>query len=290
LTGASGWFGRTALWEFEQLFGAEALRAQVVPLASEAKLIHFGSSHGPVRALPLAQLSQVENPGGLLHLAFLTRERVASEGLESYIHKNRAITSAVAAFLQQHPTIPIITTSSGAAAALDVCPPDLARDPYATLKQEEERLWLHNAAHRMAVVFRVYAASGRFLKDPAIFALGDFIRQAQAGQPVLIRSTRPVIRSYVPVGTLMRLAWLMLRNPLPIGYRQVDAVTHTLSLLELATLISQHWGLPAPQSSIDPSLAADSYAADPTAFAALLAQYNIAVPTMLEQILDTAAV
>ncbi len=288
LTGASGWFGRSALWEFEKLFGPESLRANVLPFASVAKPIDFGSPHGPVQALPLSELTQVENPAGLLHLAFLTRERVALEGLDAYIHKNRAITAAVAALLECHPTIPIITTSSGAAAALDGEAPDLARDPYATLKQEEERLWQLSAEQRMALVFRVYAASGRFLKDPSIFALGDFIRQAQAGQPVSIRSTRPVIRSYVHVGTLMRLAWTILLKPLPSGFRQLDAATHTLSLTELATIIADHWGLPAPQYNIDPNLPADLYAADPTAFIDLLSSYSIPSPSILEQILDTA--
>lgn len=289
LTGASGWFGRVALLEFEQLFGPEALRSQVVPFASSEKSIDFGSPHGPLQALPLADIIQLQKPVGILHLAFLTRERLAIEGLEAYIHQNRAITSAVAAVLDRHPTIPIITTSSGAAAALDGQPASLELDPYATLKQEEEQLWRSNAEARMAVVFRVYAASGRFLKDPSLFALGDFIRQAQAGQAITLRSPKSVVRSYVHVGTMMRLAWLMLLNPLPAGYRQVDAVTHTLSLLELAGCIADHWGLPSPQSNIDPTLPADHYAGDPTAFAELLVQYRLSSPTLLEQILDTAA-
>jgi nucleoside-diphosphate-sugar epimerase len=288
LTGASGWFGQVALWEFEQLFGPQRLRQDLLAYSSVAKPIDFGSPHGPILALALTDLQQVNQARGLLHLAFLTRERVAREGAEAYIAMNRAITESVGELISRHPTLPIITTSSGAAAALDGRTLDLNGDPYATLKQEEEALWRCHATSRMAVVFRVYAASGRFLKDPSMFALGDFIRQAQAGQPITIRSPRPVIRSYVPIGTLMRLAWLMLHNPLPSGYHQIDAVTHTLSLLELADRISQLWNLPSPQSSIDPGLPADHYAGDPGAFAELLQHYNLSAPTLIQQIFETA--
>jgi nucleoside-diphosphate-sugar epimerase len=289
LTGASGWFGKIALWEYEQLYGPEKLRKQVLAYASSAKHIDFGSPHGPVHASPLKDINQVQNAEGLLHLAFLTRERVVTEGLETYIAKNRAITSSVATLIHRFSSIPIITTSSGAAASLDDCSPDLKADPYATLKQEEEALWRRSAASRMAMVFRVYAASGRFLKDPSLFALGDFIRQAQEGQTITINSPRPVIRSYVAIGTLMRMAWLMLHNPPSIGYQQIDAVTHTVSLLELAQCISRHWGLPSPLITIDPKLPADVYAGEPMAFAELLKRYGLSSPTLLDQILETAA-
>lgn len=289
LTGASGWFGKVALWEYEQLHGPEGLRNEVRAYASAAKTIDFGSPHGPIQAQALSEIQQEDNPRGLLHLAFLTRERVSSEGAEAYSTSNRAITASVAALIERHPSIPIITTSSGAAAALDGRPPNLIADPYATLKQEEESLWRHDASSRMAVVFRVYAASGRFLKDPSLFALGDFIRQAKAGQRITIRSPRPVIRSYVHVGTLMRLCWLMLKQPLPSGYRQIDAVTHSVSLLELAQLISAHWSLPPVISSIDPALPPDHYAADPAKFVELLSTYQLSAPALIDQIQETAA-
>lgn len=289
LTGASGWFGRTALWEYEQLYGAEALRSDVLPCASSAKWIDFGSPHGPIQAVSLANIEQVSDATGLIHLAFLTREQVARVGLDRYVAINRMITATVAHLIANNSDIPIITTSSGAAALHDECSVDLASDPYGTLKNEEEALWRHSADSRMAVVFRVYAASGRFLKDPSLFALGDFIQRAQAGLAITIRSPRPVIRSYVHVGTLMRLCWLMLKRPLPSGYRQIDAVTHTISLLELAQLLSTHWILPPVISSIDPSLPPDHYAADPAQFTELLSTYQLISPSLMDQIQETAA-
>lgn len=289
LTGASGWFGRTALWEYEALHGPEALRSDVVACASSAKLIDFGSPHGPVQAVGLEALGQIHNAAGLIHLAFLTRERVAEIGLDRYIQTNRAITAGIAAFLEHNPSIPIITTSSGAAAVLDGVAPDLEGNPYATLKQEEEALWRRSGASRMAVVFRVYAASGRFIKDPRLFALSDFLSKATAGQQIEVRSQRPVIRSYVHVGTMMRLFWAMLSAPLPPGFLQVDACMETLSLLELAQIISRQWGLPEPLSNVDPLLQADRYAADAGPFAELLDRYRIIPLDLPGQLRETAS-
>lgn len=288
LTGASGWFGRTALCEYEALHGPAALRSDVVACASSAKLIDFGSPHGPIQAVGLEALGQIYNAAGLIHLAFLTRDRVAQIGLERYIQSNRAITAGIAAFLERNPSTPIITTSSGAAAVLDGLPPDLQKNPYATLKQEEEALWCRSGSSRMAAVFRVYAASGRFIKDPRLFALSDFLSKAIAGQQIEVRSHRPVIRSYVHVGTMMRLFWAQLRTPLAPGFLQVDACMETLSLVELARIISRLWGLPEPLSSIDPSLEADRYEADSGPFLELLAKYHIAPLDLPGQLRETA--
>ena len=97
LTGAGGWFGKTALYEYEQRHGPEALRQDVIAFASKPKWIDFGSAHGPIQAWDLRDIESIEAPTGLLHLAFLTRDRIAEVGLECYIETNRAITAAMSA-------------------------------------------------------------------------------------------------------------------------------------------------------------------------------------------------
>lgn len=289
LTGASGWFGKTALWQYEQWYGPEALRKHVVAFASTAKEIDFGSPHGPMPAQPLSAITTIPRPRGLIHLAFLTRDQLQHLGVEHYIAINRQITHHIERLLNQQPQLPIITTSSGAAAALESQEQDLLQNPYAVLKQEEEGLWQQHAQARMALVFRVYAASGRFLKSPKLFALGDFVEKALKGQAIVIKNPRPVLRSYVHVGTLMRLCWALLRQPLAPGFQQIDACTETLSLLELAELISQIWHLAAPEHQIDPNLSPDSYIADSAPFLALLQRYQISSPNLEAQLHETAA-
>ena len=288
LTGASGWFGRTALWEYEQIHGPEALRRDVIACASSAKDIDIGSPHGPVQAVSLESLDTIDKASGLIHLAFLTRDRVEVFGVERYIQENRAITARVANLIIRNPGIPIITTSSGAAAVFDSGDVDLTGNPYAALKQEEEDLWRSSGAERMATVFRVYAAAGRFIKDPKVFALSDFLCKALAGERIEVRSERPVIRSYVHVGTMMRLFWAMLENPAGPGFLQVDAAMQTMSLVELAEAITAEWGLPDPLFRIDPSLPADDYRADSGPFRQLLREHAIAAPGLVEQLHETA--
>jgi nucleoside-diphosphate-sugar epimerase len=287
LTGAGGWFGLTALHVFEQIYGPEALRERVIPFASRARQIDFGSVFGPIHALDLREILDVDHPAGLLHLAFLTRDRVEGVGFDAYVATNRAITSHVANLLQANPNLPIVTTSSGAAAAFDGIELDLVSNPYATLKKEEEMLLSRTSLTRMAVVFRVYAASGRFMRAPERFALGDFLLQALKGQRLKIDAPCPVERSYVHVGTLMELAWSLLMAPDPPGYQAFDACTNHISLLELARLISLQRGLSAPEHQINFDLPINCYAGDPGKFLAYLKVRGIVPLGLEEQIEDT---
>ena len=141
----------------------------------------------------------------------------------------------------------------------------------------------------MAVVFRVYAASGRFMRGAERFALGDFLLQALSGQRLKINSLCPVERSYVHVGTLMELAWSLLLTPDPPGYQAIDACTDHISLLELARLISCREGLPEPEHKIDFLMPSDSYGADSKIFFSKLKERKVCPLNLAGQIMDTKA-
>lgn len=90
------------------------------------------------------------------------------------------------------------------------------------------------------------------------------------------------------VETMMRLFWAMPAAPGGAGFRQVDAVLHDLSLVELAEMITKLWGLPEPKYRIYTSLPADDYHATSGPFRELLQQYAIGFPSFNEQLRETA--
>lgn len=289
LTGATGWFGRTALHEYEREHGPEALRRDVIPLASRQQMVDFESPHGPVQAYPLDVISEVKNPRGLLHLAFLTRDKVDELGWQLYVERNRAITAKVADLVRAWPSMPVVATSSGAAAALDGREPDLQGNPYATLKQEEEALLQSEAATRMAVVFRVYAATGRFMTRPENFALGDFILQALKGGPIVLRNPALVRRSYVNIGLLMQASWKLLLGPQAPCFLRLDACSHTITLPDLASVVASLYAVEWVHEERLISLpSSDTYVGTSFEMSAMLARLAIPTLSLDQEIRETA--
>ena len=242
--------------EYEQLHGARALRRDVIACASTAQPIDIGSPHGPVHAVALDELDAVRDADGLIHLAFLTRDRVAAVGLERYIAVNREITARVATCIDRHPGMPILTTSSGAAAVFDGAEVDLKGNPYAALKQETAL----TTRGVMATVFRVYAASGRFTGIRGVCV--ERLPKSGTGWRADRDPQRAAgARSYVHVGTMMR--------SLADRARQVDAALQWCRWLSWRRR-SASLSLPEPCMRINTSLAADDYRADSGPFMELL--------------------
>ena len=295
VTGATGWFGRTALHELQQLLGPEPFFRRVRAFASRSRTIpSTGFADGVERPIPVASLAELpdlaarEPIESLLHTAFLTREYVERVGVETYNSVNRGITDLVCRSLEASSSARAGLISSGAAAALDDVDrleEHLLADPYGVLKSEEERRLSEIAD---TLVLRAYAVSGRFMRDPEQFALGDFLLRALGGLPIEIKAPMPVIRGYGHAGDMVNLAlrWLwsgQLPPALPIA-----AVSDQVELRELASLISTLYGLPPTSSAIDSSLSPNRYSADPKPYSDMLYALGIMPLSLEEQIFDTA--
>jgi nucleoside-diphosphate-sugar epimerase len=295
VTGATGWFGRTALHELQRWLGPELFSKRVRPFASRPRTIaSTGFVDGVERAIPVAPLSELpdfaerEPIKALLHTAFLTREYVERVGVETYISVNRGITDLVCRSLEAAPSARVVLISSGAAAALDdvACLEEhLHPDPYGVLKTEEERRLSEIA---QTLVLRAYAVSGRFMRDPEQFALGDFLLRALGGLPIVIKSPMPVFRGYGHAGDMVNLAFRWLWSEQLPPAHPIAAVSQEVELLELATLISSLYDLPPPSRVIDSSRAANRYSADPMPYNNMLRALGIVCQSLEHQIFDTA--
>jgi nucleoside-diphosphate-sugar epimerase len=295
VTGATGWFGRTALHELQRLLGPAAFSRRVRAFASCARTItSTGFADGLERPFPVAPLVELpeiasrEPIEALLHTAFLTREHVERVGVEAYIKVNRSITDLVCHSIEAAPSARAVVISSGAASALDAVgclKQQLHSDPYGVLKWEEERR-LSKIADTL--VLRAYAVSGRFMRDPEQFALGDFLLRALGGLPIVIKAPMPVIRGYGHAGDIVNLAFRWLFSERMPPAHAIATVSDGVELLELANLISSLYNTHPTSSAIDPKLPPNRYTADQAPYVTMLHSFGIVPRSLKEQIFDTA--
>ncbi len=284
LTGSTGWFGRTAVNEYHKVFGSNSLINDLVPFASNHKEIEISHIKKKIKVFPLKQIFEENEPAGILHLAFLTRDKIQKYGTENYIKINRKITKIISDYISLHPNIPIITISSGAANFTKIYKDKIESNPYSFLKNEEELIFKKNSSNRMSIIFRVFAATGEYITEPERFALGEFLKCALNNQTIKIKSERKVMRSYVNVETLMKLCWLILKNPLKEGFHNYDACFEDLSILQLAEKISNEWNLNSPIYKINEKNAPEFYCGDKEKFKKILKTYGIIHPNIQSQL------
>ncbi len=189
VTGAGGWMGQASL---------ELLRG-VLGDAFESRVVAFGSSRRP-----LAELGGLApEPTLVLHLAFLTQEKLAGMPREDYIGANRVISDTVFTALDAVGAEAIFIPSSGAARVAD----DPQKTLYGDLKRGDEdraRAWAESGGKR-AVIARIFGLSGPYINKPGAYALACFIADALAGRPIRVEAARPVFRSPVAVSELMSI-------------------------------------------------------------------------------------
>lgn len=177
ILGSSGWFGR----EFGALLERVNCPAEVLSVSGPSS----GQAFDP-------DSLRTFNPTVVVNFAFLTRERVDSEGEQAFRRINTELTERFL-HLAESPTVRLtMTVSSGAA----VTQP---HHPYGELKAAEETAALALAgATRAVVVLRAYSVSGAYVRRPRDYAFSDLVLQARSGY-VQVKADRPVFRRYVGI-------------------------------------------------------------------------------------------
>lgn len=297
ITGATGWVGRSALQELQALLPLSqfaervrlfASRAGSLPIASSSDGRGFNLQVYPLKFLP--ELAAAHPLAAIFHAAFLTRDRLDAMGQDTYVATNRWITGQVAQAVALAPKVRAIAISSGAAASCDGLSNPMDRldvDPYGVLKREEETIL---AGLAPSLVLRIYALSGRFIRGPERFALGDFLLTALRGEAIRLQAKVPVLRSYGHAADITALAWRwLLCSKAGAVEPPLDAVSLSIDLLSLAHRITSLYQLPPVQASFDYMASPNRYLADPGPFLASLARHGLKPTSLEQQILETAS-
>lgn len=292
VTGATGWMGRSVLHELQKLIPPNCFNDRVFAFGSKSGTVYSTAYENNSKiSIPIYSLSDASSIARdrkiyIIHSAFLTKDRLPAYGYSSFVETNRWITNAVCEAISSADQSRVVEISSGAAALSaergESCL-DTAVDPYGFLKHLEEQVLSESTVTQ---VFRIYALTGRFIRDPLNFAIGDFLVSALKDSPIRVKARGPVIRGYVSCFNVAQtaLCWLMSQED-PCS--PVSAITHTVSLTALAAMITSMFQLPpvVSEAFTEPP---SSYSDSPAVFLDMMNAYNLRPMPMPNQILDTA--
>jgi UDP-glucuronate decarboxylase len=281
VTGATGWFGRSTLDLLAAAFGPGAFRSRVSIYASRERRVHV-TGVGDVRARPLVELEPADV---LLHYAFVTRTQIPEDEFDAFVTANVTITGRVLEAVRSGAVRRLFVTSSGAALQ-----PSLERNPYGALKALDE-LAFPEACRRAGatcVVARVFNVAGVHMTKPDLYALGNVIRQVQAGGPVRIGAAGKVVRSYAGVEEVVATALGELLDGRDGCFETGGG--EPVEIDELATVVRRVLGreeLPIERQR-DPHAPASVYLGDPARLRELAARHGVPLRGLDELVIATA--
>ena len=284
LTGANGWLGTEYLENELAEHGSSVLQRRVVCIGSRegTKTLSDGT------VLPIHKFETVPKQKsvlGIIHLAFLTRDKVATKGLPEYTFQNTAITSAVLNLIKTTQPKWVGTVSSGAinAQSGSGLETDLSGNPYGYLKRVEEELLdcVCSDVGANLSIGRLWGASGSFMPINRAYALSDFIVQAMETGSIEIRSNHPVFRRYSKANEFLKILELTAAQKQRTLF---DSGGPKIEMFELAGVVAQKTHSTVKPRSLSEGEKPDVYFPISGQYESLASEYGIALSNIEEQV------
>jgi len=281
VTGAAGWFGRTAI-AMTRAAGLELLAT-----GSKDQEIEIDGQSQSVQAQSLDVVSAFK-PTVVIDTAFVTRERLPILGRKSYIETNQKLIDQSLAISALPSVRKYIGFSSGATMHLAGHTSfSLEENPYAAQKRIYESK-ISDIAENIKSdisVARVWSVTGSYCTKPQSFAFTDLIAQAKLGL-LEIKAKHLVYRRYCSLEDVLAVAIL---PSAPEGNPIFDTGGDLIELGELAKIVVD---LVNPNAEIrrqlDPQLTPDNYHSDSKDWGELLQSADLARDSISDQITRVA--
>ena len=291
ITGGTGWVGRNFIHELQKSINPQDFN-EIVKV--------FGSKEGELKSTFYSIENQIKIPVynlkdisklfshtsniNLIHSAFLRREKIEKFGLNKYIEINNSISSLVCQFLKNSYNSKTIIISSGAATLLENGNREIKDDPYGYLKLNEEKMLSEVSNSK---IFRIYGLTGKFMRDPNLFAFGDFLLSAISNQQIEVFSKQEIIRSYGFATDIAKLGIRWLLSDAIIKNKLIHTASETLSINDLAKIISEKFKLGSIKSNISDYKNINIYKCEINTFRNTLINNQIQPTSLDEQIQET---
>lgn len=245
ITGPTGWIGRALLAQLHRMGDGDALAP-----GQEIRL--FGSRDGSItigsgETLPIRDLAAItpDDVAGahVIHLAYLTKDKVAVVGEEEFHRVNRAIDDAVLTAISGSAPASLFVASSGAASLAEQ---RLDEHPYGLAKLEQEARFLawSEKSGVPALCGRIFNLAGPHINKLEAYAVSAFALQALGQGHIAIKATQPVFRSFLHVEDLSRIILRAARQGLGEP-RPVDLCgTEVVEMSGIAQVVLEELGGP----------------------------------------------
>jgi nucleoside-diphosphate-sugar epimerase len=245
VTGATGWLGRETVarvieGKFEDITQSDLLLA-----SSNGRDLELDSL-GVFPTVALETLSHRESTNsieGLVHLAFITKDKTTEYSFSEYVAKNIELIAAACEIIERDKPKWVVVVSSGAIidrATLEI-ENNVVRNPYGFCKRIEEALIAESARKVGAniVVGRLWGGTGLYMPVKRAYAISDFIEFAKESGAIRINSGGEVIRRYCDAGDFMEV---LVRSAIQGDTTTLDSGGSIIEVGELAKLISSRLG------------------------------------------------
>lgn len=141
---------------------------------------------------------------------------------------------------------------------------------------------------RRAVIARIFSLSGPHINKFETYALASFILDALRGQPVVVRASTPVVRSYVAIRELMSLVFSALLAEDGNHVLRFDSGGEPLELGEVARLVADTLGPVSVDRKPIQNGRPNHYFGDGERYRALLLEHGIDHVDLSTQVIETA--
>jgi nucleoside-diphosphate-sugar epimerase len=281
VTGAGGWFGRTAI-AMTRESGLDLLAT-----GSKDQKIEIDGQSQAVHTQSLDVISAFK-PTVAIDTAFVTRERLSILGHKAYVETNQRVIDQSLAIAALPSVRKYIGFSSGATMHLAGHTSfSLEENPYAAQKRiyESRISEIAEVLQSDISVARVWSVTGAYVTKPESFVFTDFISQARSGL-IDIRAKNLVSRRYCAVEDVLALALIPPRHG-----------SHTVfdtggDLIDLGTLAKLMVEVVNPTAKIhlhlDSRLPSDDYHSDNKDWGSLVGLGLLGEDSIREQIARVA--
>jgi len=281
VTGAAGWFGRTAI----AMTGGVGL--ELLATGSKDQKIEIDGQSQSVHTQTL-EIIFAFRPTVIIDSAFVTRERLPVLRHKAYIEANQKIIDESLAIAAMPSVRKYIGFSSGATMHLAGHNSfSIEENPYAAQKSIYESKISEITANLQSdiSVARVWSVTGSYCTKPQTFAFTDLIAQAKFGL-IEIKAKHLVYRRYCALEDVLALA-MVPKTPGSVSI--FDTGGGLIELGELAKIVVELLNPNAEiRREVDPGLASDNYHSDGKGWDALLQSEDLALDPISNQIMRVA--